>query len=263
MPDRPAQNISQELDYQARHAADLASVKPTPVATLERYRVHKNWRINSKEFLFYSLAKHLPKRVCDFGCGAGETSTELAAAGYQVIGFDISPEMIALAKRRAELDGVANRAEFSVANAAELELRSGNFDAILVQAVLHHIELDKGLATLESLLAPGGVAVIIEPVAFSPFLQKLRDLTPVSKDISPNERQLNRKDIDQIEAKFQVIEKRYFHLFTRFARLVPEKYEGLYVSFANILATLDWALLGAIPFLRRFSGALVLICRKH
>src|SRR5581483_603556 len=162
-------NIGQELDYQARHAADIASVKPTPQATLERYRLHKNWRINSKEFLFHSIAKFSPKRVCDFGCGAGETSTELAAAGYQVIGFDISPEMIALARRRAELDRVADRATFLVANAAELELQSGNFDAILVQAVLHHIELDKGLATLESLLAPGGVAVIIEPVAFSPF----------------------------------------------------------------------------------------------
>jgi 2-polyprenyl-3-methyl-5-hydroxy-6-metoxy-1,4-benzoquinol methylase len=262
MAERPVQNIGQELDYQARHAAEVASIRPTPAATLERYRQHRNWRINSKEFLFHSLANHSPKRVCDFGCGAGETGTELAAAGYQVIGFDISPEMIALARRRAELDHVTDRTEFVVANAAELELRSGNFDAILVQAVLHHIELDKGLATLDALLAPGGVAVIIEPVAFSSLLQKLRDLTPVPKDISPNERQLNQSDIVQIEAKFDVLEKRHFHLFTRFARLVPERFEGLHMFFFKSLATLDWLALSCLPLLRRFAGALVLVCRK-
>jgi 2-polyprenyl-3-methyl-5-hydroxy-6-metoxy-1,4-benzoquinol methylase len=263
MPERPAQDIGQELDYQARHADDVASVKPTPEATIECYRRHKNWRINSKQFLFYSLGRHSPKRVCDFGCGAGETSTELAAAGYQVIGFDISPDMIALARRRAELDRVTHCVEFVVANAAELKLRSGDFDAILVQAVLHHIDLDKGLATLEALLAPHGVAVIIEPVAFSPLLQQLRDLTPVRKDISPNERQLNQSDIAQIEAKFEILEKRHFHLFSRFARLVPERFSGLHTFFLNSLASLDWLALTVVPILRRFAGAIVLVCRKR
>jgi 2-polyprenyl-3-methyl-5-hydroxy-6-metoxy-1,4-benzoquinol methylase len=263
MSERPDQNIEQELDYQARHAANVASVQPTPEATLERYRRHSNWRINRKEFLFRSLARHSPKRVCDFGCGAGETATELAAAGYRVTGFDISPEMIALARRRAELDHVADSTEFLVANAAELDLRSGNFDAILVQAVLHHIELPKGLATLDALLAPHGVAVINEPIAFSPLLQKIRDRLPVPKDISPNERQLNQADIAQIEAKFEVIEKRHFHLFTRFTRFIPERPYRLNHLLVNAIATVDWAALACLPFLRRFAGALVLVCRKR
>jgi SAM-dependent methyltransferase len=37
----------------------------------------------------------------DLGCGSGILAEHLSAAGYDVLGFDISPAMIALARRRA------------------------------------------------------------------------------------------------------------------------------------------------------------------
>ncbi|HEY1378262.1 MAG TPA: methyltransferase domain-containing protein [Gemmataceae bacterium] len=39
-------------------------------------------------------------RVVDLGCGSGILSETAAAAGYDVLGIDISPSMIALAKKR-------------------------------------------------------------------------------------------------------------------------------------------------------------------
>ncbi len=38
--------------------------------------------------------------VVDLGCGSGIWARELADAGYQVIGVDLSPAMIALSRRR-------------------------------------------------------------------------------------------------------------------------------------------------------------------
>lgn len=40
------------------------------------------------------------RRVVDLGCGSGIWSRLLAEAGYEVVGFDLSPAMIRLARRR-------------------------------------------------------------------------------------------------------------------------------------------------------------------
>ncbi|MBI5772281.1 MAG: class I SAM-dependent methyltransferase [Verrucomicrobia bacterium] len=263
MSDHTTQNVPQELAYQARQADALGAVQPTPEATLRRYRDHTGWRIHNKDFLFHCVKKYAPKRVCDFGCGAGETSTELAWIGYQVTGFDLSPELIELAKRRALLDKVVDRVQFLVADAAQLQLNAANFDLVLVQGVLHHIPIREGLDTLHALLAPGGVAVIQEPIIFSTALRRLRDLTPVPKDISPNERQLEPADIALVAEKFEIVERRYFNLLTRLQRLVPGCFPKVRGAFRTGLAWLDGALLTCVPPLRRFAGALVLVARKR
>jgi SAM-dependent methyltransferase len=40
-------------------------------------------------------------QVIDLGCGSGILAADVAAAGYDVLGFDLSPAMIALARKRA------------------------------------------------------------------------------------------------------------------------------------------------------------------
>lgn len=56
------------------------------------------------------------ERVIDVGCGCGTTSLELADAGAQVWGVDVSEPMLALAKKRA---GVRDELAFSLGDAAE------------------------------------------------------------------------------------------------------------------------------------------------
>jgi len=260
MSEKPPQDVQQELSYQARQAELLGAVRPTPEATLRRYREHPHWKIYNKEYVFSAIARQAPQTICDFGCGAGETSTELAWCGYHVTGFDLSPELIALARRRAELDQVTGNAEFLIANAHETNLKKQGFDLVLAQGVLHHIDIHEGVAELHDLLKPGGVAVIQEPVAFSSGLQKLRDLTPVPKDISPNERQLNLRDIAVVESRFLVLEKRYFHLFSRLQRLVPG---ALREGVLHLLCWLDYWVIRLVPGAWKFAGIIVLVCRKR
>ena len=73
---------------------------------------------------FYNRAIHLEQRlalepwlnvaagtrVLDVGCGVGRWSRLLAARGAEVLGVDLSPTMIAQARRRAAADGVAGTA---------------------------------------------------------------------------------------------------------------------------------------------------------
>ena len=256
------QDLNAEVQYQARQAGGLGRVQPTPRRTLERYRDHRHWRLYSKEWLFHQMARFQPRTVCDFGCGAGETVTEMAWIGYQVTGRDVSPDLIDLARERARLDGVEDRATFELVDASDPEQARGSFDLLIAQGVLHHIDLASGLKAIDRLLRPGGIALIHEPVAFSPGLQRLRDRVPVEKDISPNERQVNPDDIRLIGEHFEILEQRHFNLFLRgrrLARPLGRFAERLYVALA---VRLDALLLGLCPFLRRYAGTLVLAARK-
>jgi ubiquinone/menaquinone biosynthesis C-methylase UbiE len=53
------------------------------------------------------------KTVCDIGCGSGRFVTELARRGAsRVLGIDVAPEMLKLARQMVTEAGVAGRCEF-------------------------------------------------------------------------------------------------------------------------------------------------------
>jgi 2-polyprenyl-3-methyl-5-hydroxy-6-metoxy-1,4-benzoquinol methylase len=104
-------------------------------------------------------------RVLDVGCGIGRWSCRLAARGARVTGVDLSPTMIAEARRRAAARGVGARCEFLPQDLAALEV-AGPFDLILGVTVLQHIlEPSRLRASVERLaahLAPDGTLILLE-----------------------------------------------------------------------------------------------------
>ena len=63
-----------------------------------------------------------PRRVVDLACGTGSTTLPLARRGYAVTGVDLSPEMLAVARARAEAAGLT--VGFSCQDMRRLELPS-------------------------------------------------------------------------------------------------------------------------------------------
>jgi SAM-dependent methyltransferase len=110
-------------------------------------------------------------RVLDVGCGVGRWSRLLAARGALVTGVDLSPTMIAQARRRAALDGVAERCRFEVGDLSTLAV-GGKFDMVLGVTVLQHIlDPDAVRAALKAMsahLAPGGRMVLLEAAPAAP-----------------------------------------------------------------------------------------------
>ena len=250
-----------ERAYQAGQALQTGEVRPTSTAVLQRYRELKRWKICRKEYMFHLVKQCQPQRICEFGCGEGASAVELAALGYQVVGFDLSPDLIEKANRRAALDHVEDKARFLIANGAEAVLTMEPFDLVFVEAVLHHMNPEEGLDTILRLLKPGGYAVIQEPVCFSGSLQWLKDCVPIKKDLSPNERPLNQDDLELMEEKFKIVERRYFHCFSRLFRLMPERMP--FREFISVqLLRLDYFLMGVLG-VRRFAGVVVQLCQKR
>ena len=85
-----------------------------------------------------AIAKaHLPPNAiaADVGTGTGFVAAGLAAQAAHVIGFDASPEMLAVARRNlAEFNNV----EFREAVGDQLPVASGMFDGVFANMVLHH-----------------------------------------------------------------------------------------------------------------------------
>jgi SAM-dependent methyltransferase len=96
-------------------------------------------------------------RIVEVGCGSGLLAARLSAAGYEVLGYDVSPAMIALAKRRVP------HARFRVGNLKSLPLP--NCDAVIcVGEVVTYVSgglpvLRRFFRRVYDALPPGGLFV--------------------------------------------------------------------------------------------------------
>ena len=101
------------------------------------------------------------RRALDVGCGLGDNAQALAAAGFRVTGFDISPTAIEWAKRRFPHSGV----DYRVADLLNLPADFiGAFDFVHECYTLQALPPDvreRGMAAVASLLAPEGRLLVI------------------------------------------------------------------------------------------------------
>ena len=257
-----------EMTYQAERAAQLADVTATSEHVIDRYRRCTLWRLFPKELMFRRLHDFgmAGREVLEFGCGEGVITTQLARLGARVTAVDISPELIACAARRAELDGVRDRIEFRVGDITQSPLETNRFDVLVCHAVIHHVD-PQMIRPLLASLKPGGLAVLAEPIAFSRTLQRLRDLVPLEKHVSPDERQLGKDEVDHIARLLVDSEVTPFNLFGRLARLFPncnkiDRGHSITKSALMCLHGFDRLLLTLCPSLARWCGTVVIVGRK-
>jgi SAM-dependent methyltransferase len=104
-------------------------------------------------------------RVLDVGCGVGRWSRRLASRGAQVTGIDLSPTMIAEARRRARGQRTRGQCRFLVQDLQALAAGE-KFDVVLSVTVLQHIldpaALRAALQRMVDTLADGGVLILLE-----------------------------------------------------------------------------------------------------
>lgn len=222
---------------------------------LRRYREARFRSGNiPKDTLFARLNPLAGKRVLDYGCGHGESTCHLANGGAEVTAFDLSPGSIAVARRRAEVNGLGGRIRFDVRRAGETGYAPGSFDVIVGFAILHHLHemLPAIFSEVRTLLAPNGTAYFIEPVANSRLLHGLRTVVPVKRYATPDERQLQYADLEQIRNHgFSKVTYDHFHCLGRLQRFVGGRAE-------TFLRRTDHWLLRAAPFLRSWYGIVLM-----
>ena len=106
---------------------------------------------------FDLLAQLADGLVLDVGCGPGRTTGSLAAHGLRVVGIDLSPGMIEVARRdHPDLD-------FRVGSMTALDVPDGWVAGIVSWWSIIHLPRDvvpQALAEFHRVLAPGGVLLV-------------------------------------------------------------------------------------------------------
>jgi SAM-dependent methyltransferase len=121
-----------------------------------RYDQESNPLIVVEEPIVLPILTSLPAgRALDAACGTGRYSAHLAAHGHDVIGTDISTDM--LAKARAKVPA----GQFAVADLTALPVPDDHIDLVVCALALPHVpDLVPVLAEFARVLRPGGHLVL-------------------------------------------------------------------------------------------------------
>src|SRR5215203_1813028 len=133
------------------------------------------------------LTSHLrpEMKVLELGCGAAYFTRELAATGANITAIDISPELLAEARRNCPAANV----EFEIGNAYALSYPDASFDSVLGVSVLHHLEIDLALREIHRTLRGEGVICFTEPNMLNPQIAVQKNVPTIKRRLgdSPDE----------------------------------------------------------------------------
>ena len=96
-------------------------------------------------------------KVLDMACGTGDVSIALKRKGFDVIGADISENMLALARKKAP--GI----DFRYGDASELPFADGSFDAVTIAFGIRNFDKRaQCIRELHRVLKDGGMLAIAD-----------------------------------------------------------------------------------------------------
>lgn len=138
-------------------------------AAYNRFESPEEEKVKFRRRLVAMGVSDLPRnlRVADLFCGRGSNLSVLEELGFtDVSGVDLSPDLLARYK------GGAKR---YVGDCRDLKFADASMDLVMVQGGLHHLpslpdDLERVLAEIHRVLAPGGIVLFVEP-CLTPFLR--------------------------------------------------------------------------------------------
>ncbi|MBI4321419.1 MAG: methyltransferase domain-containing protein [Chloroflexi bacterium] len=100
-------------------------------------------------------------RILDVATGTGEQALAFARRGYEVVGVDLSEDMLRVAKRKNKFGNV----KFELADATNLPFEDGSFEVTCISFALHDMPLsirEKVLKEMARETNPRGTVVIVD-----------------------------------------------------------------------------------------------------
>lgn len=239
-----------EIDRSACDASQSTIPLLVPPETIARYQDPSETTVHPVEYAFHLLGDVKGKTVLEYGCGAGVYTVALAARGAKVIAFDISPELLALTKKRVE----ANQAEgvqLLLGTAHSLPFPDQSIDIIFGMAILHHLDVDVASGELWRVLSNGGRAIFKEPLRNSKLYAWLRQFLPKRANTSPYERPFTDQEIKNFAQRYTYRSRTFQLPLSRIAHVLRNE------RAVRLSAHIDTYLLEMFPSLTYYAAVKV------
>jgi phosphatidylethanolamine/phosphatidyl-N-methylethanolamine N-methyltransferase len=155
-----------------------------------------------------SIINRRQGRLLEVGVGTGIALPHYGAH-LEVTGIDLSPAMLAKARRRVAAEKLANVVALHEMDATDLAFPDGSFDTVAVMYTITVVpHPDRVMAEVERVTAPGGEAIIVSHFASESGWRRAIEtaLTPFTRRLGwrpdfPIERILGRPGFELVECR--------------------------------------------------------------
>lgn len=136
-----------EIEYHKKHSRVCLNNHTKPDKNILHPTRGKWWNHHwhlYKKVLNYDLKN---KKVLVAGCGPGDDAVLLSKLKSNVFAFDLSPDMIRIAKLIAKKEGV--KINYKVRACEKLEYPDDFFDFVFIKDILPHVNIKKTMKQLK------------------------------------------------------------------------------------------------------------------
>lgn len=137
-------------------------VAKSPAGSAEFFQEIEDYRFEKLHYLprVVDFNGYANRFVLDLGCGVGNDLSRFTRGGARVVGVDLAPHSIELAKRNYSQRGLDG--DFAVMDGENLALGDGLFDLVYCHTVLHFTPDPEAMVReIHRVLKPGGEAIIM------------------------------------------------------------------------------------------------------
>jgi len=266
-------NVSVRHNEKEFHDEWASSIAPGDVAVIS------SWEGASSpecKWIYGRLGDLRGLSVLELGSGAGEGAVYFALKGAKVVATDLSPGMLKVVGKVADLHGVT--VDTVVASADDLsQFEDESFDIVYGANLLHHVDIATCLDEVKRVLKPNGRAAFWDPVQHNPAINLYRRMAAAVR--TPDEHPIRMSDMKLFSDRFVDVERKFFWftallIFLRFYlidRIHPsaDRYWKLLLTreneirgFISPLLRLDGILLKTFPILGWWCWNIAIIVRK-
>lgn len=156
------QDVSHDIPSQEKLQSVQYSFGPT-AANYATSKVHASGQ--DLQWVVEAAALTGTEHVLDVATGAGHTAFALAPYVAQVVGLDITREMLVVAQEGAAARNLRN-ISFLEGDAQELPCEAGSFDVVTCRQAPHHFpNIRRAVQEWARVLKPGGKLVLVDSIS--------------------------------------------------------------------------------------------------
>lgn len=135
-------------------------------------------------------------KVLEIGCGTGEYTKHFEQNGISIVALDVSEDMLKKAQSKLSV----GKTTFIIADIDNLPFKKGVFDAVIGNAILHHLDILVALDQIKYVLKPNGYISFTEPNILNPLIFVLKNSKWLKKCMgdSPEETAYSRWHMSRI-----------------------------------------------------------------